>query len=163
MRQNHEVMEYQWSSVASSPFQNPDFQTAREIDINKDVCLVEKSDIIVPLIPQNLIQEITKEVTEVESIKQQKRELIIITDPSTGENYELGFCPNCGVATVKPDGCNYMKCDQGDRSMIPKEFLPKTEELCQQEWCWSDGLPKYRPIPGKEYLGYCDDKTHNSH
>jgi hypothetical protein len=61
-------------------------------------------------------------------------------------------CPFCGKRTFLVDGCNYMKCSDSD-----------PPSSCPGQWCFQDGLPKYRPIPGKEYLGCCNDKSHNSH
>jgi len=95
--------------------------------------------------------------------RHESREHLKILDPITGQSYEIGFCPLCGVATVHDGGCNYMKCDDADRSMIPEELRPPKEELCQQQWCFECYKPKYRPIPGKEYLGFCNDPDHHSH
>ena len=61
-------------------------------------------------------------------------------------------CPFCGKATYKDDGCNYMKCSKSE---------PKSN--CPGEWCFADNKPKYKVIPGKESLGCCNDKSHNSH
>ncbi|MFS8159025.1 MAG: hypothetical protein ACMG6E_02210 [Candidatus Roizmanbacteria bacterium] len=61
-------------------------------------------------------------------------------------------CPFCEKQTYKIDGCNYMKCSNSD---------PPSN--CPGEWCFVDGLPKYKPIPSKPYLAYCVDLSHNSH
>jgi hypothetical protein len=189
MRQTSHSIEDRWCIVAQSPFNNSDFKTRQEkadvipekrrIDI--DVCLVENPDVLVSLNTNDLkddkqtfrtvLTEVMKSSnhTEKEILgnnvrhNHQLREKLRINDPVTGENYDVGFCPLCGVATVKTDGCNYMKCSIGDRSFIPKELLPLDTELCPCEWCFVDGLPKFRSLPGREYLGFCDDKTHNSH
>ena len=63
-------------------------------------------------------------------------------------------CPNCNIPTFKSDGCNYMKCSDGDGRFNYK--------LCFQEWCWMCEKPKYKCIAGKG-LEFCDDKSHNSH
>lgn len=61
-------------------------------------------------------------------------------------------CPFCGKRTFLIDGCNYMECSKSD-----------PPSSCLGEWCFQCLLPKYRPVPGKEYLGCCNDKSHNSH
>lgn len=66
-------------------------------------------------------------------------------------------CPNCGIPTFKTDGCNYMKCSDGDG----RSNYPIIE--CFQEWCWQCEKPKYKNITSKDCLGYCNDITHNSH
>lgn len=61
-------------------------------------------------------------------------------------------CPWCGKATYLIDGCNYMNCSQSD-----------PVSTCPAEWCFQCGKEKFKPIPGREYLGCCNDQTHNSH
>lgn len=61
-------------------------------------------------------------------------------------------CPKCKLNTFKDGGCNYMKCSDSE---------PKSD--CDCEWCWVCELPKFRPIPGLENKGACNDPSHNSH
>ncbi len=71
------------------------------------------------------------------------------------------YCPLCNKATFKIPGCNYMKCSNAGKGVSETNGEPTSDCLC--EWCWECTRNKYKPIPGKEYMGFCDDKGHNSH
>ena len=62
-------------------------------------------------------------------------------------------CPLCNIPTFKDGGCNYMKCSDGEN----------IKSSCPCEWCWQCYKPKYRILENRPEMGFCDDKTHNSH
>ena len=64
------------------------------------------------------------------------------------ENETIKLCPHCDRPGELASGCNYIKC-------------PAKE--CKKEWCWKCSKPKYKAIESKPELGFCNDKSHNSH
>ena len=64
------------------------------------------------------------------------------------KNKTIKLCPHCGEYGELASGCNYIKCPV---------------KGCGGEWCWVCDKPKYRVISTKPDLGFCNDKTHNSH
>ena len=71
------------------------------------------------------------------------------------KNGTIKICPFCGWLGELASGCNYIKC--------PAPVGVGTTRQCNGEWCWVCYKPKYKVIPNKENLGFCDDKKHNSH
>lgn len=65
-------------------------------------------------------------------------------------------CPFCGSPGELASGCNYIKCPAavGENN---------SKKKCNGEWCWVCHKPKYRAIPNKTELGFCNDSKHNSH
>lgn len=67
-------------------------------------------------------------------------------------NQAVKNCPLCNKPTFLDGGCNYMRCSNSDPPSI-----------CIAEWCWQCHKIKYKPIPGRENEGCCNDLSHNSH
>lgn len=80
--------------------------------------------------------------------EEQKR----IDEEERQTNLVVKKCPFCLKPTFKNGGCNYMKCSDSE---------PKSD--CSGEWCWQCDKPKYKIIAAKPELGFCNDKSHNSH
>jgi hypothetical protein len=60
----------------------------------------------------------------------------------------IKLCPHCERPGELASGCNYIKCPAKD---------------CKKEWCWVCEKPKYKSIAAKPALGFCNNKSHNSH
>jgi len=67
---------------------------------------------------------------------------------------EIRQCPLCEGFRMKDNACNYVTCGNN---------YENNEIKCIKPWCWLCLKPKYELYNGKEHLGFCNDKTHNSH
>ena len=67
---------------------------------------------------------------------------------------EIRQCPLCEGFRTKDTACNYVTCENNYENNGIK---------CNAPWCWVCLKPKYHIYNGKEDLGFCNDKTHNSH
>ena len=71
---------------------------------------------------------------------------VCIVCKSYEENYEDGTfkkCPHCGIKTLKPEGCNYVKCGDHRWCFVCNERLEKTHEGHNTHYYTGPGTSAY--------------------